>query len=262
MSEALASWVGSESAVKQSVSPAEWEARVKLAAAYRIAAQQRWTDHIYTHFSLRVPGPEAHFLINPYGLTFDEITASSLVKVDIDGRILHDETGYGINHAGYIIHSAIHRELPHIHAVVHTHTAAGIAVSAQQHGLLMISQHAMRFYQRVGYHDYEGIALEEDEQPRLLADLGPHRALILRNHGLLTAGTTLEEAFAELYFLERACVAQIQALSGGEVIIAPDHVAAKVAHQVEQNRQDSRAAKRHWDALVRQVDRLDPSYRL
>lgn len=172
--------------MRQRVSAEEWEVRVKLAAAYRLAALFRWTDHIYTHFSARVPGPDEHFLINAFGLLFDEITASNLVKVDVDGTIIDDPLGLGINQAGYVIHSAIHRARPDLKAVLHTHTRDGAAVSAQRDGLLPISQHALAYYSRVVYHDYEGVALDLDEQQRLVANLGDSNILILRNHGLLT----------------------------------------------------------------------------
>ncbi|GHU11447.1 class II aldolase [Betaproteobacteria bacterium] len=248
------------SSVHERVSTEEWQERVKLAAIYRLAALLHWTDHIYTHFSVRVPGDQPHFLINPYGLTFDEITASSLVKLDIDGNIIDDPTGLGINQAGFVIHSAIHRARPHSRAVLHTHTTAGIAVSAQKHGLLTISQHAARFHNRLAYHTYEGIALEEAEQPRLLADFGQRDALILRNHGLLTTGRNLEEAFYNLYYLERASAAQVAALAGGsEIVILPEAVAEKAARQFEA----AVAAGRHqlhWDAYLRQLNRENPGY--
>ena len=178
--------------VRDRVSAEEWEVRVKLAAAYRLAALLRWTDHIYTHFSVRVPGPHEHFLINAFGLLFDEITASNLVKVDVDGAIIDDPLGLGINQAGYVIHSAIHRARPDLKAVLHTHTRDGAAVSAQRDGLLPISQHALAYYSRVVYHDYEGVALDLDEQARLVANLGDSNILILRNHGLLTGGVSVE----------------------------------------------------------------------
>jgi ribulose-5-phosphate 4-epimerase/fuculose-1-phosphate aldolase len=248
--------------VQHHVSPAEWQARIQLAACYRLAAQERWTDHIFTHFSLRVPGPDAHFLINAYGQTFDEITASSLVKVDIDGKVLLDPLELGINPAGYVIHSAIHRARPHTHAVLHTHTAAGIGVSAQQQGLLMLSQHSTRFHNRVGYHDYEGVALDLDEQQRIVADLGRYDALILRNHGLLTCGRTIEEAFYNLYYLERSCAAQLAAQAGGaDLIQIPDHVAEKAA-QTFDNAVASGKPSLHWQAYMRQLDRRDTTYRL
>ncbi|MBB3102191.1 class II aldolase/adducin family protein [Azomonas macrocytogenes] len=247
--------------VKDRVSAAEWEARIKLAAAYRLAAREGWTDHIYTHFSVRVPGPDRHFLINPYGLTFDEITASSLVKVDIDGTLIDDPSGLGINPAGYVIHSAIHRAREHTHAVLHTHTTAGIAVSAQRNGLLSISQHAARFHNRLAYHDYEGIALDLDEQQRLVADIGDRDALILRNHGLLTSGRNIEQAFYNLFYLERACAAQIAAQAGGaELIILPEQVAEKAARAFEKAVANERP-QLHWAAAVRQLERTDASFR-
>ena len=174
--------------VRSRVTPEEWDVRVKLAAAYRLAALYKWTDHIYTHFSARVPGPEEHFLINAFGLLFDEISASNLVKVDLDGTLVDDPTGLGINYAGYVIHSAIHGARHDLQAVLHTHTRDGIAVSAQKSGLLPISQHSIGFSGRVAYHGYEGIALDLDERERLVADLGDKSVMILRNHGLLTAG--------------------------------------------------------------------------
>lgn len=214
-----------EASIKDQVSAEEWAVRVDLAAAYNLAVEMRMTDHIYTHISARVPGAQPHFLINAYGLMFNEITASNLVKVDIDGGILLDQTGLGINPAGFVIHSAIHRVRHDAACVMHTHTAAGIAVSAQEAGLLMISQHAMRFHNRIGYHDYEGVALDMDEQQRLIADLGPHSAMILRNHGLLVGGPSASQTWNWIYFLERACQAQIAALSGGrELVIPPEEV--------------------------------------
>ncbi|MBL8381960.1 MAG: class II aldolase/adducin family protein [Burkholderiales bacterium] len=242
------------------VSEAEWRVRVDLAACYRLCAQFRMTDLIYTHISARVPGPEHHFLINPYGLLFDEITASSLVKVDIDGNILEDPAAQGMNPAGFVIHSAIHKARADARCVIHTHSGAGVAVSAQADGLLMITQHAMRFHGRLAYHDYEGVALDLDEQARLQAHLGDKHALILRNHGLLTCGETVADAFDRMYYLERACQAQIGALAGGaRVLVAPDAVAEKVARQFE--RPDRPAQAKHWEACLRLLDRTDPSYK-
>jgi len=172
------------------------------------------TDLIYTHISARVPGPEAHFLINAYGLLFDEIKASSLVKVTLDGDVIEDPTGLGINPAGFVIHGAVHRARHDVACVMHTHTTAGLAVAAQRQGLLPLTQHAMRFTDAIGYHDYEGIALELDEQRRLVADLGKHNAMILRNHGLLVCGPTVHDAFDLMAHLERACQAQVAALAG------------------------------------------------
>ncbi len=246
--------------VKSRVSDAEWQMRVELAACYRLCAHFRMTDLIYTHISARVPAPEHHFLINAYGLMFDEITASSLVKVDIDGNILEDQTGLGINPAGFVIHSAIHKAREDVACVIHTHSGAGVSVSAQKSGLMNLTQHAMRFHGRMAYHDYEGVALDMDEQQRLQGDLGQHNAMILRNHGLLTCGRSVSEAFDGMYYLERACQAQIGALAGNaEVIVCSDAVAEKVAQQFERSGRPS--ASKHWVTCLRLLDRLDPSFR-
>lgn len=250
--------------VRQRVSPEEWEVRVKLAAAYRLAALFRWTDHIYTHFSARVPGDKEHFLINAYGLLFDEITASNLVKVDIDGTLIDDPLGLGINQAGYVIHSAIHRARPDLKAVLHTHTRDGAAVSAQRDGLLPLSQHALGYYSRLTYHTYEGVALDLDEQERLVADLGDRNVMILRNHGLLAAGVSVEHAFRELHGLERACNIQIAAQAGGnaDLLFAPLEAIEKVRLQSEGFADGTGPAiARHWDALIRQLDREGEDYK-
>ncbi|BDB30306.1 L-fuculose phosphate aldolase [compost metagenome] len=210
--------------MRSNYSDAEWKTRCELAALYRILAHHRMTDHIYTHISARVPGTdEHHFLINPYGLMFHEITASSLVKIDMHGRILESGSKgpQRVNTAGFMIHSAVHMARHDISCVVHTHTAAGIAVSAQEQGLLPISQHALKFYERISYHEYEGIASDEAERARLVADLGNNKAMVLRNHGLLAAGTTVAEAFIVIYYLERACQAQVAALAGGSRLTYP-----------------------------------------
>jgi ribulose-5-phosphate 4-epimerase/fuculose-1-phosphate aldolase len=240
------------------VSDAEWQQRVDLAAAYRLAAYYRFTDQIYTHLTAKIPGTE-HFLINPYGVLFDEVTASCLVKVDLDGQILLDPTGIGMNPAGFLIHSCVHRARPELTCVLHTHTANGLAVAAQKRGLLKLTQHSMRFHNRIGYHDYEGVALDFSEQERLVRDLGPHKAMILRNHGLLAAGTTIRDAFEQLYYLERACEAQVRAQAGGvELIECSDAVAEKVAQVLDR---PGRTAYDHdWPALRRLLDRMDASY--
>ena len=246
--------------VKERVGAEEWDARVNLAACYRLAAHYRMTDLIYTHISARVPGPEHHFLINAFGLTWDEISASTLVKVTLDGEIVDDPTGAGINRAGYVIHSAVHRARPEIHCVMHTNTQAGIAVSAQEHGLLPISQHAMRFTNAIGYHDYEGLALELGEQERLVKDFGLHKAMILRNHGVLVCGESIPQAFDLMYYLERACQSQIAALAGGARLnMPPREVAEKVAGQF--NALPYKAKNTEWKAHLRMLDRTDPSYR-
>jgi len=249
-----------DASLRSRVSPAEWETRVNLAACYRLVAHYRMTDMIYTHISARLPEEPSHFLINPYGLMFEEITATSLVKIDEEAKVLEDPLGLGVNPAGFTIHSAIHAARPEINCVLHTHTMAGIAVSAQEHGLLPLSQHAMRFWNRVAYHDYEGVALDLDERTRLQRDLGPHSVMILRNHGLLACGDTVREAFELIYYLERACQAQIGAMAGGATLhFPPPEVAEKVAQQFA--RPVRRSREKDWPALIRLLDRTDPSYR-
>ncbi len=246
-------------ATRAQVSATEWQQRVDLAAAFRLADHYRWTDQIYTHFTAKIPGT-SHFLINPYGVLFDEVTASCLVTVDLDGNVILDPTGMGINPAGFLIHSCVHRARPDFLCVLHTHTASGLAVAAQKRGLLNLTQHAMRFHNRIGYHDYEGVALETAEQARLVSDLGNHKAMILRNHGLLAAGTTIRDAFEQLYYLERACEAQVRALGGGiEVIECDPAIAEKVACVLD--RPGRSAYDTDWPALLRLLDRRDGSYR-
>jgi ribulose-5-phosphate 4-epimerase/fuculose-1-phosphate aldolase len=248
-----------ETPVRERVSAEEWAVRVNLAACYRLAAHFRMTDLIYTHISVRVPGPEHYFLINAFGQLWDEISASTLVKVTLDGDIVGDPTGYGINQAGYTIHSAIHRARAEVNCVMHTHTAAGIAIAAQEQGLLPISQHAMRLWGNVAYHDYEGVAIELDEQKRLVSDLGECKTMILRNHGLLTCGATVREAFDFMYYLDRACQVQVAALAGGaKLIMQPPETAAKVARQF--SRPGYQENKGEWRALLRMLDKADPTY--
>ncbi|MBB5693756.1 class II aldolase/adducin family protein [Muricoccus pecuniae] len=216
------------------MSAEEWSIRCDLAALYRLVAHHRMTDLIYTHISARIPGPEHHFLINRYGVLFHEMRASDLVKIDLDGNVLEDEpASRKVNAAGFTIHSAIHMAREDLSCVVHTHTAAGIAVSCQKHGLLPISQHALKFYGHLSYHGYEGIALDLDERERLIADLGPtNKAMILLNHGLLVGGRTIPEAWNAIYYLERACQAQVAALAGGaELVFPPEEVRLKTAAQ-------------------------------
>lgn len=223
--------------IQRNVPAGEWQARCDLAALYRLCAHHRWTDWIFTHISARVPGPDNHFLLNRFGVMHHEITASNLLKIDVDGNVVGDVADWDgtaqlVNKAGFVIHSAVHMGRADAHFVVHTHSAAGIAVSAQQHGLLPISQHAQRFWGQIGYHDYEGIALDEDERGRLIANLGPYNAMILRNHGLLVCGHSAAEAYDVLYYLERACTAQVAALAGGaELVVPPMAVREKVAGQ-------------------------------
>lgn len=245
--------------IKNLVSEEEWQARVDLAACYRLVAHFKMTDWIYNHISVRVPGSHEHYLINPFGLLYEEITASSLVKVDVTGRLVED-VALEVNPAAFVIHGAIHQARPEIACVLHTHTRAGVGVAAQAQGLLPLSQHAFKVFNRLAYHDFEGIALDMDEQQRLVADIGTKDVLILRNHGLLTMGRTVREAFELMYYLERACEIQIAALSGkSEIIIPPPHVCQRTC---EQFANDSRFVKgRDWQALLRLLDRTDPSYK-
>ncbi len=246
--------------VRDRVGQEEWQVRVDLAAAYQLAAIYKWTDMIYTHFSARVPGTE-HFLINPYGLMFDEITASSLVKIDGDGKIIDDPLDMGVNEAGFVIHSCMHRARPEIHCVIHTHTRAGVAVSAMKCGLLPISQHAMMVQAGVTYHDYEGIALYKDEQARMARDLGKtSKAMILRNHGLLALGKTVREAFEVMYYLDCACQIQIDACSAGmHNVQLMSEQAAKTSTQ-QFNRPNRPAGYKDWPALLRMLDRRGVKY--
>jgi ribulose-5-phosphate 4-epimerase/fuculose-1-phosphate aldolase len=243
--------------VRDKVSAEEWQARVDLAACYRLVAHFGWDDGLATHNSVRVPGAEDHFLLNPRGLMFTEVTASNLVKVDLDGNRVMD-TPYEVNGAGFIIHSAVHMARADAKCVMHTHTVAGMAVSAQRDGLLPLNQKSMRFYGRVGYHDYEGLADDLDERQRIVADLGAHGALILRNHGLLTVGKTVAGAFVVMRGLQLACEAQIAAQSGSAPLVTPPpEVCEHAARQFEAN---SEPGARDWPALLRLLDRLDPSY--
>lgn len=256
----MSSTAQEKSSIRGQVSEDEWQARVDLAAAYRLVANFGWDDLIFTHISARVPGPEHHFLINPYGMMFDEIKASSLVKVDLDGAIV-SETSYFINPAGFTIHSAVHAAREDALCVMHLHTDYGIAVSAQKHGLLPISQQALFPLASLAYHDYEGLALNEAEKPRLVEDLGTKNNLILRNHGLLTIGNSAAEAFLSMYILERACRIQILAQSGGvELVPVPDRILQGVAAQLSVVTVGQGAALT-WPGLLRKLDRIDPSYR-
>lgn len=246
--------------VKKQVSGEEWQLRVNLAACYRLIAMFGWDDLIFTHISARVPGPEDHFLINAYGLMFEEMTASSLVKVDLNGEIVQD-TDYFVNPAGFTIHSAIHAARDDAGCVLHTHTRSGVAVSAQQDGLLPLSQISLLPYASLAYHDYEGIALNEDEKPRLVADLGSSNFLILRNHGLLTVGPSIPDAFLFMYALETACQTQLAAQSGGvELIHVNSMIVDGIQAQVEQVLKGF-GGELAWPGLLRKLDRQDDSYR-
>lgn len=242
----------------------ELRLRIELAACYRLIARFRMTDLVFTHISVRLPGPAHHFLINPYGLMFEEITASSLVKIDLDGRAVAP-TRYRVNPAGFVIHSAIHAARADAQCVLHTHTRAGMAVSCLKDGLLPLNQMALQFYGRVGYHDYEGIAQKLDERERLVADLGDKDVMILRNHGLLSVGRTVPEAFLRMYYLERACEVQVTAQATGAGLVLPSpEICAYTQRQYED--EDCDAADEDWidlawSALIRTLDREDPTYR-
>ncbi len=246
--------------LREAVSQEEWRVRVDLAACYRLVALYGWDDLVFTHISARVPGPEEHFLINAYGLLFEEMTASSLVKVDLRGDKVMDSP-YEINPAGFVIHSAVHEARPDVACVLHTHTEAGVAVSAQERGLLPISQVSLFPLASLGYHDYEGVALNPEEKPRLVADLGDRTSLILRNHGLLTVGSTIPDAFLAMYVLETACRTQLLAQSGGGALREIDpRIRAGIAAQAKAVTKGL-GGQLAWPALLRKLDRLDSSYR-
>jgi len=246
--------------IRESVSPEEWQTRIDLAALYRLVALYGWDDLVFTHISARVPGEDNHFLLNPYGLLFEEIKASDLVKIDLDGNIV-SKTEHFVNAAGFTIHSAVHGNGQHNHAVIHTHSNDGVAVSAQEHGLLPISQTAMVIRNECAYHNYEGIALNHDERDRLLDDLGDKHCMILRNHGLLATGATCADAWLRLFFLERACTMQIKALSGGSKLnMVPDNVVELVTDQ-GQMASEQGIGNLAWPALMRKLDKIDVSYK-
>lgn len=249
--------VAGVTSLKGKVSAEEWQARVDLAALYRLAALYGWDDLIYTHISARIPGPEHHFLINPYGMLFEEITASSLVKIDLDGNILQ-ETPYFINPAGFTIHSAIHAARDDAKFVMHLHSDQGAAVAAQKDGLLPLTQHALIVLPRLAYHDYEGIALNLDERERLVHDIGDKTLMLLKNHGTLSVGDTAANCWVGMYYLERACKMQIQALSAGRenVLIAPMASQEEVKGQVARGIGGALA----WPGCLRKLDRESPGY--
>ena len=241
------------------VADAEWATRVDLAALYRLVALEKWDDLIFTHISARVPGPEHHFLINPFGMYFEEVTASSLVKVDLDGNIVMDSP-YGINPAGFTIHSAVHGGREDARFVMHVHTDQGVAVSAQTDGLLPLSQHALVVMPHLAYHDYEGVALKLDERERLVEDLGEKSLMMLRNHGTLATGATACEAWVGLWHLERACMMQVMALSVGRerVLMASESSRAEVAKVVASG--FGGMSRLPWPGLLRRLDRVSPGY--
>ena len=246
----------------RNVDRAEWEVRCDLAAAYRLIARFGMDDLIFTHLSARLPGEGHRFLLNPFGFLFDEITASSLVAVDPDGHAIEPVEEAKINNAGFTIHSAVHMSRDDANCVMHTHTLAGMAVAAQEQGLLPLNQMSMEFFGRVAYHAYEGVALNLDERERLVRDLDGKNSMILKNHGLLTVGRTVAEAFYYMYYLEQACRIQIAATQGGQKItVPPDNVAEHTAQQLDGFAANGTKGQRPWTALKRRLDRESPDYK-
>ncbi|RWP86659.1 MAG: class II aldolase/adducin family protein [Mesorhizobium sp.] len=237
----------------------EWETRVNLAACYRLLAHFGMNDLLYTHVSARMPGMHNQFFMTPWDLHFSEIMASSLIKIDVEGKIV-EPTSYTVNEEGFSIHSAIHRAREDAACVCHTHTPAGIAVSKLNEGLLPLNQTSLEFYNRVAYHDYEGVTLQLDERERLVADLGGHRAMILRNHGLLTAGRTIAEAFYLMYNLDQACQLQLKTTGAGSKVFFVGHELAEYRTN-QYKRNDRPRGTLEWPALLRILDRKDPSYK-
>ena len=244
--------------LKETVTAEEWQLRCDLAACYRLVAQHGWSDLVFTHISARLPGPAHHFLINPYGLMFDEVTASSLVLVDQEGNKVR-ESPFPVNRAGFVIHSAIHAVREDVQCVLHTHTRAGVAVSAQRGGVLPISQQSTFVLAALGYHDYEGVALHDEEKPRLQKDLGAGSFLMLRNHGLLTVGATIADAFLAMYVFETTCQIQLAAQAGGELITVDPKIIDGVAH-ASRVQTGGLGGSFVWPALLRRLERTDPTY--
>jgi len=249
--------------LKETVSAEEWQLRCDLAACYRLVAAYGWSDLVFTHISAKLPdsvtGGEHHFLINPYGLMFDEITASSLVKVDMACNKLHD-TPFPVNPAGFVIHSAVHEARPEAQCVLHTHTRAGVAVSAQRHGILPLSQQSTFVLASLAYHDYEGVAFRPDEKPRLQADLGQANYLVLRNHGLLTVGKSIADAFLSMYTFENTCRIQVDALAGGSELTQVNPAIIANMGEVMKIATAGQGANLAWPALLRKLDRENPGY--
>jgi len=245
--------------VREQVSKEEWEVRVNLAACYRLMAEYDMVEMIANHISARVPGTTNEFLINPYGMLYEEMTASSMIRIDIDGNVLFNATEYGVNQAGYVIHSAIHGVRHDVDCIIHTHTLAGMAVSAMKCGIMPIAQSSMRFAD-IAYHDYEGVALRMDERERLVESLGKREAMVLRNHGLLTVGPSIPECFNNMYRLERACQLQVMALScNTELQMPPQEVVQYTNKQLTPGVR-RRAGLLEWPAMLRKLDRKDSSY--
>jgi ribulose-5-phosphate 4-epimerase/fuculose-1-phosphate aldolase len=245
--------------MKETVSPEEWQLRCDLAACYRLVARYGWSDLIFTHISARLPGNDDHFLINPYGMLFDEITASSLVLVDQTGEKVRPSP-FPVNRAGFVIHSAVHAAREDVQCVVHTHTRAGVALSALRCGVLPLSQQSTFVLNSLGYHDYEGVALRDDEKARLTADLGKATFLMLRNHGLLTVGKTVADAFLAMYVFETTCQIQLAAQAAGEILLIDRHILDD-ALQAQQIQTAGLGGMFAWPALLRLLDRTEPDYK-
>ena len=245
--------------VRDQVSKEEWEARVNLAACYRLMAEYGMIEMVANHISVRVPGSHNEFLINPYGMLYEEMTASSMLKIDLEGNVLFNATEYGVNQAGFVIHSAVHAARHDVECIIHTHTLPGMAVSAMKCGILPIAQSSMRFLD-IAYHDYEGVALRLEERERLVQNLGNREAMVLRNHGLLTVGPTVAECFNNMWRLERACQIQIAALScNTELSLPPKEVVDQTTHLYQ------RGTRRpfgllEWPTMLRKLDRENPGY--
>lgn len=245
--------------VKEQVTEAEWQVRQDLAAAYRLVAYYGWDDMVFTHLSARVPGPDDHFLLNPYGYLFNKVTASNLVKVDLDGNVVLDN-GDRVNVAGFTIHSAVHMSREDARAVMHLHTDSGVAVSSLTEGFLPLNQHAMFVYHDLAYHDWEGVAVNLDERERLIADLGDKHLMMLRNHGTLSVGDSIASCFMRMYYLERACKIQVTALASGSPNLPSDPAINMMQDTFSNPVTWERLAESAWPALRRQADRLDPGY--
>jgi ribulose-5-phosphate 4-epimerase/fuculose-1-phosphate aldolase len=245
--------------VRDQVSREEWEVRVNLAACYRLMAEYGMVEMVANHISARVPGTDNEFLINPYGMLYEEMTASSMIRIDIDGNVIFNATDYGVNQAGYVIHSAVHAARHDVDCIIHTHTLAGMAVSAMKCGILPIAQSSMRFTD-IAYHDYEGVALRLDERERLVKALGNREAMVLRNHGLLTTGASIPECFNNMYRLERACALQVTALSCNMKLQFPPDEVVQYTNNSMLPGVRRRMGLLEWPALLRKLDRKDPSY--
>lgn len=245
--------------VRELVSPEEWEVRVNLAACYRLMAVYGMVEMVANHISARVPGKHDEFLINPYGMLYEEMTASSMIRIDIEGNELFNATDYGVNKAGYVIHSAIHKARPDVDCCIHTHTLAGMAVSAMKCGVLPLAQSSMRFTD-IAYHDYEGPAIREDERERLVENLGNREAMVLRNHGLLVVAPSIPEAFNNIYRFERTCELQVKALSCNTELTLPPQEVINYTNKMMLPGTRRRFGQLEWPSLLRKLDRIDPSY--